>query len=101
MSAKAAHPAIRARPRLAAKRSRLSLIWSHPARDAYNSVEQSARRSRFPIYPSPQGRSNLMSSASPNVDDRVEPKEGTQSFAETAMRLSGKSEEEARRLGAV
>jgi len=31
-----------------------------------------------------------MSSASPNVDERVEPREGTQSFAETAMRLSGK-----------
>ncbi len=42
-----------------------------------------------------------MSSATPNVDDRVESGEETQSFAETAMRLSGKSEEESRRLGAV
>src|SRR5262245_11478274 len=42
-----------------------------------------------------------MSTATPKIDPSVEPKEGGQSFAETAMRLSGKSEEEARRLGAV
>src|SRR5262245_10597071 len=42
-----------------------------------------------------------MSTAGPKVDDRSEPREGAQSFAETAMRLGGKSDEEARRLGAV
>ena len=42
-----------------------------------------------------------MSTATPKVDDRSEPKDGAQSFAETAMRLGGKSDEEARRLGAV
>jgi alkylation response protein AidB-like acyl-CoA dehydrogenase len=42
-----------------------------------------------------------MSTATPNVDPNLEQKEGGQSFAETAMRLSGKSDEEARRLGAV
>src|ERR1051325_1997381 len=42
-----------------------------------------------------------MSTAPPKADPSVDPREGGQSFAETAMRLSGKSEEEARRLGAV
>jgi len=42
-----------------------------------------------------------MSPASAKVDEQLERQENAQSFAETAMRLSGKSEEEARRLGAV
>src|SRR5947208_1601014 len=42
-----------------------------------------------------------MSTATPNVSPSVEPKDGGQSFAETAMRLGGKSEEEAQRIGAV
>src|SRR6266446_10622371 len=41
-----------------------------------------------------------MSPAAQNVDKTLDPKDA-QSFAETAMRLGGKSEEEARRLGAV
>src|SRR5687768_3261612 len=41
-----------------------------------------------------------MSTSTPNVEDRPDHKEA-QSFAETAMRLSGKSEEEARSMGAV
>jgi alkylation response protein AidB-like acyl-CoA dehydrogenase len=42
-----------------------------------------------------------MSPATPNTDSTAEPKEAQQSFAETAMRLGGKSEEEARRMGAM
>ncbi len=41
-----------------------------------------------------------MTPATPNVDRAAEQRDG-QSFAETAMRLGGKSEEEARRTGAV
>ncbi|MBI1913183.1 MAG: acyl-CoA/acyl-ACP dehydrogenase [Planctomycetes bacterium] len=41
-----------------------------------------------------------MSPAAQNVDKALDPKDA-QSFAETAMRLGGKSEEEARRMGAV
>lgn len=40
-------------------------------------------------------------SAASKVDDRPELQDGGPSFAETALRLSGKSEEESRRMGAV
>ena len=42
-----------------------------------------------------------MSSTTPKVDNLPGAKDGQQSFAETALRLGGKSEEEARRMGAV
>ena len=41
-----------------------------------------------------------MSPAAQNVEKPLDQKDG-HSFAETAMRLGGKSEEEARRMGAV
>src|ERR1044071_5137354 len=41
-----------------------------------------------------------MSPAAQNVDKPLDQRDG-QSFAETAMRLGGKSDEEARRIGAV
>jgi alkylation response protein AidB-like acyl-CoA dehydrogenase len=42
-----------------------------------------------------------MSPSTQNINQSAEQKDGQQSFAETAMRLSGKSEEEARSMGAV
>src|SRR5215472_14536431 len=46
------------------------------------------------------GKEKQMSPAAQNVEKPLDQKDG-QSFAETAMRLGGKSEEEARRMGAV
>src|SRR5262245_57084499 len=51
-------------------------------------------------HPPRAGKEKQMSPAAQNVEKSLDQKDG-QSFAETAMRLGGKSEEEARRMGAV
>src|SRR5205085_3717413 len=56
---------------------------------------------RPPLAVSSLRREHDMSPASPKVDEQLERPENAQSFAETAMRMAGKGDEEARRLGAV